>query len=138
MSFHLTEYVLLTLQAGSGLIVGMLIGAFHFLTLRTSARMLATGSSLPAALALHLIRFAITGVALTFIARHGALPLLAALGHRFGAASVTRGEWSARRRPCAWGIGNPAAAPTRCYGSGLRVAGPRAAAHENLSDRPRG
>ena len=57
---------------------GALVGIFHFLTLRTSVRMLATGSSLPSGLALHLARFAITAGALALIVRHGALPLLAA------------------------------------------------------------
>jgi F1F0 ATPase subunit 2 len=65
-------------ESSTWLAMGALVGAFHFLTLRTSARMLATGSSLPAAVAVHLIRFAITAGVLVLIARHGALPLLAA------------------------------------------------------------
>lgn len=40
--------------------------------------MLATSSAPSAALTLHLIRFAVTGGALIVIARHGAVPLLAA------------------------------------------------------------
>jgi F1F0 ATPase subunit 2 len=60
------------------LAAGGLIGVLHFLTLRRSARMLAAGSSLPAALVFHLARFVVTVGALTVIARHGALPLLAA------------------------------------------------------------
>jgi CRP-like cAMP-binding protein len=53
-----------------------LVGTFHFLTLRTSARMLAAGSALATGVALHVVRFAVTAAALTFIARHGALPLI--------------------------------------------------------------
>jgi F1F0 ATPase subunit 2 len=71
----------LALVAGSAawLAAGGLVGAFHFLTLHRSVRMLAAGASLLLALALHLVRFAITVGALTVIARHGALPLLASM-----------------------------------------------------------
>ncbi len=71
----------LALVAGSAawLAAGGLVGAFHFLTLRRSARALAAGASLPRAFALHLGRFAITAGALTVIARYGAVPALAAL-----------------------------------------------------------
>jgi F1F0 ATPase subunit 2 len=73
------------------LAAGGAVGAFHFLTLRTSVRMLATGSPLPAALALHLTRFAVTAVALSVIARHGVLPLLAAtIGVLVARAAVLR------------------------------------------------
>jgi hypothetical protein len=68
----------LLLESGAWLTMGGLVGAFHFLTLRRSARMLATGSSLSAGLVLHLIRFPITVGALIVIARYGALPLVAA------------------------------------------------------------
>ena len=68
----------LLLQGGAWLTAGGLLGAFHFLSLRRSARRLATSSAPSAALTLHLIRFAITAGALIVIARYGALPLLAA------------------------------------------------------------
>jgi hypothetical protein len=72
------ETIALLLESGAWLAMGGLIGTFHFLTLRRSARMLAMGSSLSAGLVLHLIRFPITASALIVIARYGALPLLAA------------------------------------------------------------
>jgi hypothetical protein len=72
------EALALLLQGGAWLTAGGLLGAFHFLSLRGSARMLATSSALSAALTLHLVRFAITAGALIVIARYGALPLLAA------------------------------------------------------------
>lgn len=58
--------------------MGALVGTFHFLTLRTSVRMLTTGSSQPSRLALYLARSAITAGALALIVRHGTPPLLAA------------------------------------------------------------
>jgi F1F0 ATPase subunit 2 len=72
------DALLLLAGAAAWLAAGGLVGALHFLTLQRSVQMLATGSSLPRALALHLVRFAITAGALAVIARHGALPLLAA------------------------------------------------------------
>jgi len=72
------ETLALLLESGAWLAAGGLVGAFHFLSLRSSARMLATASAPSAALALHLVRFAVTAGALIVIARHGALPLLAA------------------------------------------------------------
>jgi hypothetical protein len=100
------------LAAGAAwLAAGAVVGTFHFLTLRTSAWMLVTGSSLGAALALHLIRFAITGGALFLIARHGALPLLAAtlgiLGARMAVVRAVSREigtssapsWPGQARP---------------------------------------
>jgi F1F0 ATPase subunit 2 len=72
------EALTLLLESGAWLTAGGLLGAFHFLSLRRSARMLATASAPAAALALHLIRFAVTAGALSVIARHGAVPLLAA------------------------------------------------------------
>jgi F1F0 ATPase subunit 2 len=69
----------LLLESGAWLAMGALVGTFHFVTLRRSARMLATGSSLSAGLALHLIRFPIIAGTLVFSARYGALPLLAAM-----------------------------------------------------------
>jgi hypothetical protein len=66
------------LESTAWVATGGLVGTFHFLTLRRSARMLAMGSSLSAGLVLHLIRFPIIAGALIVIARYGALPLLAA------------------------------------------------------------
>jgi F1F0 ATPase subunit 2 len=61
------------------LVIGALLGAFHFLSLRRSAQMLATGSAVLLALALQLIRFAVLAGALGFITRHdGVLALLVA------------------------------------------------------------
>jgi hypothetical protein len=65
-------------QSSAWLAMGALVGIFHFLTLRTSVRILTAGSSLLSGLALHLARFTITVGALALIVRHGALPLLAA------------------------------------------------------------
>jgi len=77
----LTEHplILLVCSVGASLAAGALIGAFHFLTLRWNVRMLATGQSLPLALAVQLVRFAVIAAALAVIASHfGALPLLTA------------------------------------------------------------
>ena len=79
--FHVTEHdvLKLVLDAVSWLAIGALIGAFHFLSLRRSAQMLATGSAVLLALALALIRFAVLAGALGIITRHdGALALLVA------------------------------------------------------------
>jgi F1F0 ATPase subunit 2 len=73
------EATALLLGSGAWLTAGGVLGAFHFLSLRRSARMLATSCAPPAALTLHLIRFAVTAGALIVIARHGALPLLTAM-----------------------------------------------------------
>jgi F1F0 ATPase subunit 2 len=73
------EAFALLLESNAWLTMGALVGAFHFLTLRRSAQMLAAASSLSAGLALHLIRFPVITGALVFIVRHGALPLLAAM-----------------------------------------------------------
>ncbi len=81
----------LFLKSSAWLAMGGLVGAFHFLTLRRSVRMLAMGSSLSAGLALHLIRFPIIAGALVFVARYGAPPLLAAmLGILAARAAVLR------------------------------------------------
>jgi F1F0 ATPase subunit 2 len=97
-----TGHETVTLLAGSAawLAVGGLVGAFHFLTLRLSTRMLVTGSSLPLTLAFHLIRFAGTAGALVVIARHGALPLLAAaLGILASRTAVLRPDLSPMSAP---------------------------------------
>jgi F1F0 ATPase subunit 2 len=69
----------IVVESSPWLAAGSAVGAFHFLMLRRSAGMLAAGSSLPAALALHLVRFPVTAGALVLVAHHGALPLLAAM-----------------------------------------------------------
>jgi hypothetical protein len=77
--FHVTEHdvLKLVLDVSCWLAIGALIGAFHFLSLRRSAQMLATGSAV--LLALALIRFAVLAGALGIITRHdGALALLVA------------------------------------------------------------
>ena len=69
----------LVLDASSWLAIGVVIGVFHFLSLRRSVRMLATGSAVPLVLALQLMRLAVLAGALGVVTRHyGVLPLLAA------------------------------------------------------------
>lgn len=76
-SFHLTEYDFPSLQAGAWLIVGVSIGAFHFLTLRWSVGMLATGRAWPLPTVVQLARFALLAGLLAVVTIHfGALPLL--------------------------------------------------------------
>jgi F1F0 ATPase subunit 2 len=71
------ELILLVCSVGASLAAGALIGAFYFLTLRWNVRMFATGQSLPLALAIQLVRFAVIAGALAVIAVHfGAMPLL--------------------------------------------------------------
>jgi F1F0 ATPase subunit 2 len=83
------ELILLVCSAGASLAAGALIGAFHFLTLRWNVRMLATGQSLPLALALQLVRLAVIAGALAVIAVHfGALPLLVAAAGVLAARTV--------------------------------------------------
>jgi hypothetical protein len=85
------ETLALLAEGSAWLVAGVLVGALHFLTLRAATGMLVTGSSLVAALALHLIRFAMTAGALALIALHGALPLLvAALGILAARTAVLR------------------------------------------------
>ncbi len=62
-----------------GAVAGMAFGGVHFLTLARVVRLLVSG---PAALGLglQLMRFAVLGGALYWIAQLGGLPLLAALG----------------------------------------------------------
>jgi uncharacterized membrane-anchored protein YjiN (DUF445 family) len=65
------------LVASAWLAIGALVGAFFYLTLRKSAQMLATGSSVSTALALQLIRFMVTAGLLGIIARYyGVVALL--------------------------------------------------------------
>lgn len=80
-TLYVTEHdmFMLVLSAGAWLAMGALIGAFHYGTLRWNAQKLATGSSVPVALAIQLTRFAAIAGVLAIIARHyGALPLLIA------------------------------------------------------------
>ena len=79
--FDLTAHDMwtLVLDASPWLAIGALMGAFHFLILRRSVQMLATGSPVLLAPALQLIRFAVMAATLGVIARHyGAGALLAA------------------------------------------------------------
>ncbi len=67
------------LAAGMWLVVGLLIGAGYFLTLRRNVRMLAAGRSLLLPLGFQLGRFVLLAAALAAITTaFGALPLLAA------------------------------------------------------------
>jgi len=80
-NFHLTErdLILYVLSASAWLTAGILIGVFHFLTLRWNVRMFAVGQSFLLALATQLVRFALIAGVLAVIASHfGALPLLVA------------------------------------------------------------
>lgn len=85
------------------LAAGAAVGAFHFLSLRATARMLAASTSFRAALTLHLVRFPLTAGALVLIARHGAAPLLAA----------TLGLVAARTAVVATAVQGAGAAPAR-------------------------
>jgi F1F0 ATPase subunit 2 len=79
--FGLTAHDMLKLILNTSpwLAIGTLIGAFHFLILRRSVQMLATGSPVLLAFALQLIRFAVMAAALGVITRHyGAVALLVA------------------------------------------------------------
>jgi len=79
IDFDLTAHdlTLVVLSAGSWLATGMVIGAFHFLTLRWNVRMLTAGGSLLPAMAVQLGRFAAIGIVLAVIAGYfGALALL--------------------------------------------------------------
>lgn len=82
----------LVLDVSSWLAIGAVIGVFHFLSLRRSVRMLATGSAVPLVLALQLMRLAVLAGPLAIITRHyGALALLVAtLGVLASRAAVLR------------------------------------------------
>jgi hypothetical protein len=79
-----------------GLTAGVAIGAAHYFLLWRNVERLTSDGSVSQALAPHLGRFLVTGAALYFVARLGALPLAAALlgiigariviGRRIGAA----------------------------------------------------
>jgi len=92
--------VLATAVSGAApwLMAGAAIGAFHFLSLRTTAGMLAAPASFTAALTLHLLRFPVTAAALVVVARHGAAPLLAAT---LGVVAARTVVVTAAQRACA-------------------------------------
>jgi len=73
------DMFMLVLKTTAWLPIGGLIGTSHYVTLRWNAHMLATGSSMAAAIAVQLFRLAIIAGVLTIVTRqYGALPLLAA------------------------------------------------------------
>jgi F1F0 ATPase subunit 2 len=65
-------------QLAVGLAVGMLAGAWHFMSLRWNWPLFASGKA-AAALALQLARFTLTGALLLMLAHLGALALLAGM-----------------------------------------------------------
>ena len=80
-NFHLTEhsFILPALNAGAWLVVGTLLGALYFLTLRWNVQTFMVGKSLPAALFIQLVRFSVLAGGLVIISKQfGALPLLVA------------------------------------------------------------
>lgn len=84
---------MLALRAGAWLGGGVVIGAFHFLTLRWNVGMLILGRRLSAALALQGGRFALlVGVLAVIVGRCGAPPLLLAAAGIF-AARVAAVRW---------------------------------------------
>jgi hypothetical protein len=84
--------LMLVANASAWLAIGALLGAFHYLTLRRNAQMLATGSSLLKAVTLQLIRFTVMACVLVIVTRrYGAMPLLAtALGVLISRTAVVR------------------------------------------------
>ncbi len=83
---HLTEQALLVMRAVAWLSSGALIGAFYFLTLRWSVRMLVVEQRLLPAMALQLGRLALLAGLLAIIVNAlGALPLLLTTAGIFGA-----------------------------------------------------
>jgi hypothetical protein len=69
-TFHATVHELQTMQAGAWLMVGTLIGAFHFLTLRWNVGMLVAGRAWPFSLAIQLARFALLAGLLALVTIH--------------------------------------------------------------------
>ncbi|MCX4157648.1 MULTISPECIES: ATP synthase subunit I [Paraburkholderia] len=65
-------------QLALGLSVGILAGAWHFLSLRWNWPLFASGKAMPA-LALQLARFALTGALFLMLADVGAIGLLAGM-----------------------------------------------------------
>ena len=77
------------LGASVGFVIGALIGAFHFRTLRWNVQMFAVGGSLLLASMSQLVRFAFIACLLAAIAtQFGALPLLAATAGILAARSA--------------------------------------------------
>jgi hypothetical protein len=76
------DLVMSAMSVGAWLTVGMLIGAFHYLTLSWNVRILTVDQSMLRALTIQLTRVAVTAVVLTLITRsYGGAPLVtAALG----------------------------------------------------------
>ena len=71
--------ILLALNVTAWLVSGMLVGAFHFLTLRWTVRMFAAGPPLLLPLGIQLIRFVLIAAVLAAITlSFGALALLMA------------------------------------------------------------
>jgi hypothetical protein len=82
-------------QAVAWLFLGLLLGGFHFLTLRWTADAIARGRRLSAAVALHVSRVVLVGVVMFVIARYfGALSLLSAAAGLVAARSMVL-RWSA-------------------------------------------
>jgi N-ATPase, AtpR subunit len=74
-----SDMLKLVVDASTWLAAGSVAGAFFYLTLRRSAQMLASRSSVGMVLALHLLRFTLIAGLLGSIARYyGAVPLLVA------------------------------------------------------------
>ena len=87
IAFHLSAHHLGS--TAGWLTAGMVIGAFHFLSLLWNIRMLATGRSLLPVMAIQVARFAVIGIVLAFIAAYfGALPLLAVTAGILAARTV--------------------------------------------------
>ncbi len=90
--------LLSALGVGTWLAAGVVIGGFHFLTLRWNVQKLATGQSPVLALAIQLIRLVVVAGVLVFIVRRfGAMPLLVA----------TAGILAARSAVLRWGAQQP-------------------------------
>jgi F1F0 ATPase subunit 2 len=60
--------------------LGIGLGAAFFAALRLNVRLYCDGASVWKTLLVHLLRIVSTGSAFTFLARHGALPLMSAFG----------------------------------------------------------
>jgi F1F0 ATPase subunit 2 len=60
--------------------LGIALGAAFFAALRLNVRLYCDGASVWKTLLVHLLRIVSTGSAFTFLARHGALPLMSAFG----------------------------------------------------------
>lgn len=75
-------------QLALGLSVGILTGAWHFLSLRWNWPLFASGKAMPA-LALQLARFALTGALFLMLAHVGAIGLLAGMMGFLFARGVT-------------------------------------------------